>query len=73
MRLHVCMQYCQTEWETLENDELSNLRDAYKHQLEEQIALARQDIVNALQEQFQVDVDRMKLGRLRMRYKRNEN
>lgn len=73
MRLHVCMQYCQTEWETLENDELSSLRDAYKHQLEEQIALARQDIVNALQEQFQVDVDRMKLGRLRMRYKRNEN
>jgi len=67
------MQYCQTEWETLENDELSSLRDAYNHQLEEQIALARQDIVNALQEQFQVDVDRMKLGRLRMRYKRNEN
>ncbi|XP_018308232.1 A-kinase anchor protein 9 isoform X3 [Mycetomoellerius zeteki] len=47
-------QYCQTELEVLENGELSNLRDAYNHQLEEQIALARQDIVNALQEQFQV-------------------
>ncbi|XP_018057885.1 PREDICTED: A-kinase anchor protein 9-like isoform X4 [Atta colombica] len=47
-------QYCQTEWEVLENGELSSLRDAYNHQLEEQIALARQDIVNALQEQFQV-------------------
>ncbi|XP_012524431.1 A-kinase anchor protein 9 isoform X3 [Monomorium pharaonis] len=46
-------QYCQTEWEALENGELSSLRDAYNHQLEEQIALARQDIVNALQEQFQ--------------------
>jgi len=43
--------------EVLENGELSSLRDAYNHQLEEQIALARQDIVNALQEQFQVDVD----------------
>jgi len=51
------MQHCQTEWEALENGELSSLRDAYNHQLEEQIALARQDIVNALQEQFQVDVD----------------
>ncbi|XP_018368606.1 PREDICTED: A-kinase anchor protein 9-like isoform X3 [Trachymyrmex cornetzi] len=47
-------QYCQTEWEVLENGELSSLRDAYNNQLEEQIALARQDIVNALQEQFQV-------------------
>ncbi|KAG5347491.1 PCNT protein, partial [Acromyrmex charruanus] len=47
-------QYCQTEWEVLENGELSSLRDAYNHQLEEQIALARQDIINALQEQFQV-------------------
>ncbi|TGZ57607.1 Uncharacterized protein DBV15_09844 [Temnothorax longispinosus] len=46
-------QYCQTEWEALENGELSSLRDAYNHQLEEQIALARQDIVNALQEQIQ--------------------
>ncbi|XP_020284219.1 A-kinase anchor protein 9-like isoform X3 [Pseudomyrmex gracilis] len=46
-------QHCQTEWEALENGELSSLRDAYNHQLEEQIALAKQDIVNALQEQFQ--------------------
>ncbi|KAL6435525.1 hypothetical protein ACFW04_005475 [Cataglyphis niger] len=46
-------QYCQTEWEAVENDELSRLRDAYNHQLEEQVALARQDIINALQEQFQ--------------------
>ncbi|XP_011334702.2 GRIP and coiled-coil domain-containing protein 2 isoform X2 [Ooceraea biroi] len=46
-------QYCQTEWEALEIGELSSLRDSYNHQLEEQIALARQDIVNALQEQFQ--------------------
>lgn len=62
MRLHICMQYCQTEWEASENGELSRLRDAYNHQLEEQVALARQDIVNALQEQFQVDVDHQKLG-----------
>lgn len=62
MRLHICMQYCQTEWEALENDELSRLRDAYNHQLEEQVALARRDIINALQEQFQVDVDHHKLG-----------
>ncbi|KAL0122164.1 hypothetical protein PUN28_007126 [Cardiocondyla obscurior] len=46
-------QYCQTEWEALENGELLSLRDAYNHQLQEQIALARQDIVNALQEKFQ--------------------
>ncbi|XP_011862266.1 PREDICTED: A-kinase anchor protein 9-like isoform X2 [Vollenhovia emeryi] len=46
-------QCCQTEWEALENGELSSLRDAYNHQLEEQIALARQDIINALQEQIQ--------------------
>ncbi|XP_011164731.1 golgin subfamily A member 4 isoform X3 [Solenopsis invicta] len=46
-------QYCQTEWEALENGELSSLRDAYNRQLEEQIALARQDIVNTLQEQIQ--------------------
>ncbi|XP_025266921.1 pericentrin isoform X3 [Camponotus floridanus] len=53
LAVSIVHQYCQTEWETLENDELSSLRDAYNHQLEEQIALARQDIVNALQEQFQ--------------------
>ncbi|XP_067211849.1 golgin subfamily A member 4-like isoform X3 [Linepithema humile] len=46
-------QYCQTEWEALENGELSSLRDAYNHQLAEQIALARQDIVTALQEKIQ--------------------
>lgn len=56
------MQYCQTEWEALENGELSSLRDAYNHQLEEQIALARQDIVNALQEKIQVDLNYLKVG-----------
>lgn len=58
----ICMQYCQTEWEALENGELSSLRDAYNHQLEEQIALARQDIVNALQEKIQVDLNYLKVG-----------
>ncbi|KAM0724726.1 Pericentrin [Formica fusca] len=51
--ISIVHQYCQTEWEASENGELSRLRDAYNHQLEEQVALARQDIVNALQEQFQ--------------------
>lgn len=51
------MQYCQTEWEALENGELSNLRAAYNHQLQEQIELARRDIVNDLLEQFKVDVN----------------
>ncbi|KAG7207902.1 hypothetical protein KM043_009495 [Ampulex compressa] len=48
-------QHCQTEWDAgaLENGELSKLREAYNHQLEEQVALARVDIINALQEQFQ--------------------
>ncbi|XP_014473124.1 PREDICTED: A-kinase anchor protein 9-like isoform X2 [Dinoponera quadriceps] len=49
----VAHQYCQTEWEALENGELSNLRAAYNHQLQEQIELARQDIVNGLLEQFE--------------------
>lgn len=50
------MQHCQTEWDAgaLENGELTQLRAAYDHQLEEQIALAKLDIVNALQEQIQV-------------------
>lgn len=50
------MQHCQTEWDVsaLENGELSELRDAYRHQLEEQVALARLDICNSLQEQIQV-------------------
>ncbi|KAI4487627.1 hypothetical protein M0802_011983 [Mischocyttarus mexicanus] len=48
-------QSCQTEFDTrtLENGELSKLQAAYNHQLEEQVALARLDIVNALQEQIQ--------------------
>nr|XP_033185460.1 A-kinase anchor protein 9-like isoform X1 [Bombus vancouverensis nearcticus] len=48
-------QHCQTEWDAgaLENGELTQLRAAYNHQLEEQIALAKLDIVNALQEQIQ--------------------
>ncbi|XP_015171132.1 PREDICTED: golgin subfamily A member 4-like isoform X2 [Polistes dominula] len=48
-------QCCQTEFDTrtLENGELSKLQAAYNHQLEEQVALARLDIVNALQEQIQ--------------------
>lgn len=50
------MQCCQTEFDTrtLENGELSKLQAAYNHQLEEQVALAKLDIVNALQEQIQV-------------------
>ncbi|XP_024943907.1 A-kinase anchor protein 9 isoform X5 [Cephus cinctus] len=56
--LNVVSQPCQTEWDTvtLENGELANLRAAYSHQLEEQVALARLDIVNALQEQIQRDI-----------------
>nr|XP_033337619.1 golgin subfamily A member 4-like isoform X2 [Megalopta genalis] len=48
-------RHCQTEWDAgaLENGELTQLRAAYHHQLEEQIALAKLDIVNALQEQIQ--------------------
>ncbi|KAL2713201.1 golgin subfamily A member 4-like isoform X1 [Vespula squamosa] len=48
-------QCCQTEFDTrtLENGELSKLQAAYNHQLEEQVALAKLDIVNALQEQIQ--------------------
>ncbi|KOC61634.1 Pericentrin [Habropoda laboriosa] len=48
-------QHCQTEWDAgaLENGELTQLRATYNHQLEEQIALAKLDIVNALQEQIQ--------------------
>ncbi|XP_034190304.2 uncharacterized protein LOC117608800 isoform X2 [Osmia lignaria lignaria] len=51
----VVNQHCQTEWDAgaLENGELTQLRAAYDHQLEEQIALAKLDIVNALQEQIQ--------------------
>lgn len=55
--IHVCMQYCQTEWEALENGELSNLRAAYNHQLQEQVEIAKQDIVNSLLKQFEVDVN----------------
>ncbi|KAL6263194.1 hypothetical protein P5V15_005994, partial [Pogonomyrmex californicus] len=55
-------QYCQTEWEALENGELLSLRDTYNHQLKEQVELARLDIVNALQEKIQallsVDADK---------------
>lgn len=49
-------QHCQTEWDAgaLENGELTQLRAAYNHQLEEQVALAKLDIINALQEQIQV-------------------
>ncbi|XP_031829895.1 uncharacterized protein LOC116425825 isoform X3 [Nomia melanderi] len=52
---NVVSQHCQTEWDVgaLENGELTQLRAAYNHQLEEQIALAKLDIVNALQEQIQ--------------------
>ncbi|XP_076757517.1 uncharacterized protein LOC143427349 isoform X5 [Xylocopa sonorina] len=52
---NVVNQHCQTEWDAgaLENGELTQLRAAYNHQLEEQIALAKLDIVNALQEQIQ--------------------
>lgn len=59
MTTYVCMQHCQTEWDAgaLENGELTQLRAAYNHQLEEQIALAKLDIVNALQEQIQVALD----------------
>ncbi|XP_078044390.1 uncharacterized protein LOC144473892 isoform X3 [Augochlora pura] len=48
-------RHCQTEWDAgaLENGELTQLRAAYHHQLEEQIGLAKVDIVNALQEQIQ--------------------
>ncbi|XP_076276510.1 uncharacterized protein LOC143207205 isoform X3 [Lasioglossum baleicum] len=48
-------RHCQTEWDAgaLESGELTQLRAAYNHQLEEQIALAKLDIVNALQEQMQ--------------------
>lgn len=50
------MQFCQTDLDetALENSELTKLRAAYNHQLEEQVALARLDIVNALQDQIQV-------------------
>lgn len=49
------MQLCQTELDAaVENSELTELRAAYSQQLEEQIALAKCDIVNALQEQIQV-------------------
>lgn len=50
------MQPCQTDLDpiALESGELTELRAAYSHQLEEQVALARLDIVNALQEQIQV-------------------
>ncbi|XP_043477475.1 A-kinase anchor protein 9-like isoform X3 [Leptopilina heterotoma] len=48
-------QFCQTDLDetALENSELTKLRVAYNHQLEEQVALARLDIVNALQDQIQ--------------------
>ncbi|XP_012253145.2 A-kinase anchor protein 9 isoform X3 [Athalia rosae] len=48
-------QPCQTDLDpiALESGELTELRAAYSHQLEEQVALARLDIVNALQEQIQ--------------------
>nr|XP_012135582.1 PREDICTED: A-kinase anchor protein 9-like isoform X3 [Megachile rotundata] len=52
---NVVNQHCQTEWDAgaLENGELTQLRAAYDHQLEEQIALAKMDIITALQEQIQ--------------------
>ncbi|XP_028981980.1 pericentrin isoform X2 [Diachasma alloeum] len=53
-RVSTSEQHCQTELEPVENGELRDLRAAYSAQLEEQIALARCDIVNALQEQIQV-------------------
>ncbi|KAK0092054.1 hypothetical protein PV326_002297, partial [Microctonus aethiopoides] len=47
-------QLCQTEWDVnVENGELTELRAAYSNQLEEQVALAKRDILNALQEQIQ--------------------
>ncbi|XP_033220646.1 golgin subfamily A member 4-like isoform X3 [Belonocnema kinseyi] len=48
-------QCCQTDLDetALESSELTKLRAAYSHQLEEQVALARLDIVNALQDQIQ--------------------
>lgn len=49
------MQLCQTELDAaVESSELTELRAAYSQQLAEQIALAKCDIVNALQEQIQV-------------------
>ena len=50
------MQFCQTDLDEtgVESSELTKLRAAYSHQLEEQVALARLDIVNALQDQIQV-------------------
>ncbi|XP_026667954.1 golgin subfamily A member 4-like isoform X3 [Ceratina calcarata] len=48
----VVSQHCQTEWD-MEKGELARLRAAYDHQLEEQVARAKSDIVNALQEQIQ--------------------
>lgn len=57
------MQPCQTDLDpiTLESGELTELRAAYSHQLEEQVALARLDIVNALQEQIQVAFSNLQL------------
>lgn len=57
------MQCCQTEFDTrtLENGELSELQAAYNHRLEEQVALAKLDIVNALQEQIQVASSRLQI------------
>ncbi|XP_044599405.1 centromere-associated protein E-like isoform X3 [Cotesia glomerata] len=47
-------QLCQTELDAaVESSELTELRAAYSQQLAEQIALAKCDIVNALQEQIQ--------------------
>ncbi|CAD6234489.1 GSCOCG00001950001-RA-CDS [Cotesia congregata] len=50
-------QLCQTELDAaVESSELTELRAAYSQQLAEQIALAKCDIVNALQEQIQAIV-----------------
>ncbi|XP_046436296.1 nuclear mitotic apparatus protein 1-like isoform X3 [Neodiprion fabricii] len=51
-------QPCQTDLDPIavESGELTELRAAYSHQLEEQVALAKLDIVNALQEQIQRDI-----------------
>ncbi|XP_046753841.1 centromere-associated protein E-like isoform X2 [Diprion similis] len=53
--IKVVNQPCQTDLDPIavESGELTELRAAYSHQLEEQVMLARLDIVNALQEQIQ--------------------
>lgn len=55
------MQFCQTEQSSTvavqeSCNELNELRADYNRQLEEQVGLARIDIMNALQEQIEVVV-----------------